>query len=80
MDDQAILKHISTLVAEDHTILRHEAEAGRDPAHHARLMEIEETLDQLWDLLRRRRTARRAGTNPDDVEPRDRSLVEKYLQ
>lgn len=37
-------------------------------------------LDQLWDLLRRRRAARRARKNPDDVEPRDRRLVEKYLQ
>ncbi len=80
VEDQSILKHIGALVDEDHAILRHEAEAGRDPTHHSRLTEIEETLDQLWDLLRRRRAARRARTNPDDVEPRDRRLVEKYLQ
>ncbi len=80
MDDQSVLKHIGDLVAEDHEILKHEAATGGDLEHHVRLKEIEETLDVLWDLLRRRRSARRSGQDPDDVQPRDRALVERYLQ
>jgi len=80
MDDQAILKHFAALVDEEHEFLQKEASAGEDPSHHIRLRDIEETLDALWDLLRRRRAARRSGLNPDDVEPRNVALVEQYLQ
>jgi hypothetical protein len=80
MDDQSIMKHISDLVAEEHQIFAHEAASGGDLEHHERLHEINETLDQLWDFVRRRRAARIQGQDPDSVEPRDRQLVERYLQ
>lgn len=78
--DDAILRNINTLVAEEHTLLQQEHDLGHDPVRHARLQLVEETLDQLWDLLRRRRAARRSGIDPDTVEPRDRAIVEQYLQ
>jgi hypothetical protein len=37
-------------------------------------------LDQCWDLLRQRRAKRHAGQDPDEVELRDPSTVEGYLQ
>lgn len=80
MDDQTILKHIGALVDEEHEFLQHEATASEDAARHVRLADIEETLDVLWDLLRRRRAARREGLDPDDVQPRNVALVEQYLQ
>lgn len=78
--DDAILRNINLLVAEEHDLLQQEHDTGHDPERHARLQLVEETLDQLWDLLRRRRAARRSGLDPDSVEPRDRSVVERYLQ
>lgn len=78
--DDAILRNINLLVAEEHELLQQEYASGHDAARHARLTVVEETLDQLWDLLRRRRAARRSGLDPDSVEPRDRSVVERYLQ
>lgn len=80
MDDQSIFKHISNLVAEEHQIFAHEAATGGDVEHHERLHEINETLDQRWDYIRRRRAARIQGIDPNTVEPRDRALVERYLQ
>ena len=45
-----------------------------------RLRELEESLDQCWDLLRRRRAARQAGTDPETAGARDVGEVERYLQ
>ena len=41
---------------------------------------IEEQLDQLWDLLRRRRAAKLQGVAPDEVEAHSIDEVERYLQ
>jgi hypothetical protein len=81
MDDKSVLAHISELVDEEHQ-LRTSLQKGTisESEEHARLRAIEEQLDQLWDLLRRRRAAKDAGTAPDDVENRSIDEVEHYLQ
>ena len=81
MDDKSVLAHISELVNEEHQ-LRTSLQTGKisESEEHARLRAIEEQLDQLWDLLRRRRAAKEAGIAPDDVENRPIDEVEHYLQ
>ena len=81
MDDRSLLEHISGLVDEEHR-LRTQLQAGTisEQEEHDRLRAVEEQLDQLWDLLRRRRAAKDAGTSPDEVESRSVEEVEHYLQ
>ena len=38
------------------------------------------TLDQLWDLLRQRRSQEEFGKDPSEVHERDPKTVEGYLQ
>ena len=80
MDDKSVLAHISALVDEEHQ-LRTSLQKGKisESEEHARLRTIEEQLDQLWDLLRRREAARRAGNNPDEQQMRGEGTVEGYL-
>jgi hypothetical protein len=81
MDDKAILARIHDLVDEEHAV-RAQVLAGdiSTDDEHARLRTLEEELDQCWDLLRRRRAARRLGEDPDSVPARPVSEVEGYLQ
>jgi Protein of unknown function (DUF2630) len=81
MSDETVLGRISELVAEEHR-LRSQLLAGEisTDEEHARLRELEVSLDQCWDLLRRRRAAREEGGDPDAVEARPVSEVEGYLQ
>jgi hypothetical protein len=46
----------------------------------ARLKQVEESLDQCWDLLRQRRAKSESGENPNDAEARPVSEVEGYKQ
>ncbi|MGH9010030.1 MAG: DUF2630 family protein [Acidimicrobiia bacterium] len=81
MDDKTVLSRINELVAEEERLL--ESSRGTDglsEADDARLKAVEVALDQCWDLLRRRRAKRHAGQDPDEVELRDPSTVEGYLQ
>ncbi|GLH98985.1 DUF2630 family protein [Phytohabitans aurantiacus] len=81
MEDTTILSEINKLVDEEHR-LRTQVQAGQisTDEEHARLREVEESLDQCWDLLRRRRAAREAGGDPGNEEVRPRGEVEGYLQ
>ncbi|MEH1126788.1 DUF2630 family protein [Micromonospora sp. CPCC 206061] len=81
MEDTTILSQINKLVDEEHR-LRSQVQAGQisTDEEHARLREVEESLDQCWDLLRRRRAAREAGSDPANEEVRPRGEVEGYLQ
>ncbi|HEX7743899.1 MAG TPA: DUF2630 family protein [Micromonosporaceae bacterium] len=81
MDDRTILSRIHELVDEEHR-LRGQLQAGEisTDEEHARLREVEESLDQCWDLLRRRRAARASGADPESAEVRSRADVETYLQ
>jgi septation ring formation regulator EzrA len=81
MEDATILGRIHELVDEEHRLRQQltQGEISTDEEH-TRLRELEEALDQCWDLLRRRRAARKQGADPDSVEPRDKQQVESYLQ
>lgn len=81
MDEKSILGTIHELVAEERA-LRAKVLAGElsTEEEHARLRQVEEALDQCWDLLRRRRAAPEAGLDPDEVTPRPVEQVEGYLQ
>ncbi len=77
MDDQEIRSRIEELVEEERRI--------RDGADHtdeqrARIRQIEEDRDQLWDLLRQRDAKRQYGEDPDQAQPRPEPQVENYLQ
>ena len=84
MDDQSILTHIESLVAEEHRLQsqeQDEAAHGEDPGEdRTRLEAVSVELDRCWDLLRQRRALREAGANPDAAEARDPNTVERYLQ
>lgn len=81
MSDETVLSRISELVEEEHK-LRGQLSAGKisPDEEHARLRQLEEALDQCWDLLRRRRSARQQGQDPASVEARPIGEVEGYLQ
>ena len=81
MDEKDILGRIQELVDREHQ-LRAEAEAG-EIAHsdeQSQLKQLEESLDQCWDLLRQRRARREYGQNPDEAAVRPVDEVESYLQ
>jgi hypothetical protein len=81
MNDESVLSRISELVDEEHR-LRRQLSTGEisTDEEHARLRELEASLDQCWDLLRRRRAAKHEGQDPDAVEARPTHEVEGYLQ
>ncbi|MEV4709112.1 DUF2630 family protein [Actinoplanes sp. NPDC049316] len=81
MNDKEVLGRISGLVDEEHE-LRQQLSRGKLTAEeeHTRLKEVEEALDQCWDLLRRRRAARESGNDPDAEQAHSTSEVENYLQ
>jgi len=81
MDDKNVLDRIHGLVDEEHQ-LRQQLAQGKLSAseEHARLKELEEALDQCWDLLRRRRAAREVGNDPNAEQAHAVTEVEGYLQ
>jgi hypothetical protein len=74
MTDEEILDRIHRLV-DDERELRREGAVDAD-----RMRQVEETLDQCWDLLRQRRAKREFGDDPDDAAVRDVGTVEGYQQ
>ncbi|WP_448611231.1 DUF2630 family protein [Geodermatophilus sp. URMC 60] len=77
MDDSEIRSRIEELVEEERRL--------RDSGEHtdqqrARLRQIEEDRDQLWDLVRQRDAKRQYGEDPDEARPRPEEQVEGYLQ
>ncbi|MFD0742950.1 DUF2630 family protein [Phytohabitans flavus] len=81
MEDTTILSEIHKLVEEEHK-LRSQVQQGQISSddERTRLREVEESLDQCWDLLRQRRAAREAGQDPEGTQARPKSEVEGYLQ
>ena len=81
MSDETVLGRINGLVDEEHK-LRQQLAKGEisSDEEHARLRELEEALDQCWDLLRRRRAAREVGNDPDAEQAHSVPEVEGYLQ
>ena len=72
-----IRDRINQLVTEEHALRGHTSPTDTD---RERLKELEEELDQCWDLLRQRRALSESGMDPDDAEARPTRNVEGYLQ
>jgi hypothetical protein len=77
MDDKDIRGQIHALVEEEHA-LRNTTEHSDE--QRARITQLEQDLDQLWDLLRQRDAKRQYGENPDEAKTRPEPQVENYLQ
>ncbi len=79
-DDGQVHETIETLVAEEHELWQREAAGEATDADRARLDEIRISLDQCWDLLRRRRALRDAGLPADGAQVQPTDVVERYQQ
>jgi hypothetical protein len=80
-DDKAGgIHHQITELVHTERDLREQLQAGTISAdeEHQKLREVEEALDQCWDLLRQRDALRSAGKNPDDATVRPVEQVEGY--
>ena len=80
MDDPQIHGTIEQLVAEEHELWDRESNGTATETDRRRLQELRVSLDQCWDLLRRRRALRNAGSDPDTAEVREPEVVERYEQ
>ncbi len=81
MDDREVVQHIDELVAEEHRLRDHAtAEHPLTDADRERLGDLEVRLDQLWDLLRRRKAREQYNENPDTETLRPPDVVEGYQQ
>ncbi|HEY5355119.1 MAG TPA: DUF2630 family protein [Streptosporangiaceae bacterium] len=81
MDDKEILGHIDELIQTEHELRTRVAEGQlSSDEERSRLRQVEESLDQCWDLLRQRRARREFGEDPGGSEGRPASEVEGYLQ
>jgi hypothetical protein len=80
-DEKSVSIHhqITELVHTERT-LREQLQAGTisAEAEQQKLKEVEEALDQCWDLLRQRDALRAVGKNPDDATVRPAEQVEGY--
>lgn len=82
MDDNQIIESIDRLVAEERALRERGGAAGHglEGTDRERLTELEERLDQCWDLLRQRRAREDAGQDPAEAKARPVADVESYLQ
>jgi len=81
MDDTEILARISEMVQAEHDLrIKEQADPATAEQATLRLKELEESLDQCWDLLRQRRARREFHQDPDGAGVRPVSEVEGYLR
>ena len=80
MKDDDILASIRQMVQDEHD-LRGLVEHGQGDAtrERAKLNELQESLDQCWDLLRQRRARSEFQQDPDRAKLRPKEVVEGYL-
>jgi hypothetical protein len=78
--DKDIIGNIDELIAEEHELREKATGAGLDDADRTRIKQVEEQLDQCWDLLRQRRARREFGVDEGSAEARPISEVERYQQ
>jgi hypothetical protein len=78
--DKDIIGNIDELIAEEHKLREKATGAGLDDTDRTRVRQLEEQLDQCWDLLRQRRARREFGEDEDSAEPRPATEVEHYQQ
>ena len=80
MSDDDILDSIRQMVEKEHELRGQvESHQGSAPQSRAELDELQESLDQCWDLLRQRRARAEFDQNPADAELRPKRVVEEYL-
>lgn len=79
-DDRLLQRRVAQLVAEMHGTKRPSAAGGRQPGARRDRLQIEDDLDQCWDLIRQRRARRRAGLDPDFAMVRSAAIVDGYRQ
>jgi hypothetical protein len=72
--DSDVFSRIKGLVDEEHQL----REAGDADA--SRIRQLEEELDQCWDLLRQRRAKREFDRDPGEAKARSADTVEHYRQ
>jgi hypothetical protein len=81
MDDSDILARIREMVDAEHQLRRKMQDDPEEvPDAAQQLRNLEESLDQCWDLLRQRRAHREFAQDPNDSQPRSPEQVERYLQ
>ncbi|MFD2416075.1 DUF2630 family protein [Amycolatopsis pigmentata] len=80
MADKDIITTVDKLIAEEHQLRGRAVGGGLGEDEQTRIRQIEEQLDQCWDLLRQRRARREFGENPEASEPRPVGEVESYQQ
>ena len=80
MDDRTIAQRINELVEEEQRLRSEDASVLASDERRARLAQLEEALDQCWDLLRQRRARAEYGEDPDAAAPRPVDAVESYEQ
>ena len=80
MADEDLIARINELAAEERRLEDGHIGESLSRDEHARLRHIEQTLDQLWDLMRQRRALRGAGKDPAQAVERPVGTVEGYQQ
>ncbi|MDT0328686.1 DUF2630 family protein [Nocardiopsis lambiniae] len=76
--DKDILTTIKGLMKEEHAL--RDTPGALSSVERGRMKEVEEALDQCWDLLRQRRAREEFGRDPDEAEARSVAEVENYRQ
>lgn len=74
--DQSIVSRVDGLLEEEHRLRGQPA--GLTDSDRQRMREVEEELDQCWDLLRQRRARRDVDEDPDTADVRPVDTVENY--
>jgi len=81
MDEHQILEQVQALVDREHDLRERVQDGALDPQEEqTQLRQVEEALDQCWDLLRQRRARQEAGQSPDEAVVRPVDEVEGYQQ
>ncbi|MFV0315971.1 MAG: DUF2630 family protein [Microthrixaceae bacterium] len=80
MADDETLGAINKLADEETALRKKEADGQASEEDRARISEVEDLLDQCWDLLRQRRARRDAGLDPEGAHARSIDTVEHYKQ
>ncbi|WP_028661869.1 DUF2630 family protein [Saccharomonospora saliphila] len=80
MTEDQTLATIDRLIEEEKELRSRATGTGLSDDDRLRLRDLQQRLDQCWDLLRRRRASAEFGGDPDDAEVRPVSEVESYQQ
>lgn len=80
MTDNDPGERINELIAEERALRAQAIGTGLREQDRTRLRDLEQQLNQCWDLLRRRRALAEFQEDPDQARTRPTSEVESYQQ